>query len=893
MESITEKLFWALDGHDALEQLKTRASGLSEEEALKRQKNFGKNEIRGDGRIKKLAIFLSQFESPLIFILLTAGIATVFFQDWLDAAVIFLAVVVNTALGFYQENRAAESLAHLKTYLKERTRVVRAGREYEIDVIELVPGDIIHLTMGARVPADARIITNLDLYTDESILTGESLPVAKTIEKLVPSVGLSDRTNMVYGGTLVVEGSGNAVVTAIGRDSEIGRIAELVSKTEDEITPLQRSVSRLAWLIAGALLIIIGAIFLLGIRSGLPVFDMFLVSVAMAVGAIPEGLPIALTVILAVGVEQLAHRKGVVRKLLAAEALGSTTLILTDKTGTLTEAKMRLSDIVTKDMLIRIDGGNYKDGSMLADLNNEQREILKVAIINADVLIENPKVRYAKWRIIGRPLERNIVMAAACHKILLTQFQKKVKYLNVLSFNSVNKFSVSSVSASDVFELPLTKNKNFLAILGAPDILLDRSRIKKEDYLRAHAGIDALAVAGRRVLGVAVMPLDGKEEVRNLAPAAVKDVIFLGVLSFYDPVRPEVVEAMQHVERFGVRTIIVTGDHKGTALSVARELGWQVDESNILEGKDLSGIKDEELHKYLDKIRIFARVSPQDKVRIAQAYKKMGETVAMTGDGVNDAPSMQAVDIGVAVGSGTDVAKDVADLVLLDDNFHTLVAAIEEGRRIISNIRKVTVYLLSDSLDEVILIGASLVAGFPLPLTALQILWVNLFSDSFPALAFAFERNSDDVGRVSRAKRQPIWGSEVKFLILVVGVATSALLFVVYWWMLRHTSFDEQVIRTFIFASFGVYTLFVAFPLRNLRKSIFTFNPLSNKYLNVGVVLGILLMALAIYVPPLQKILGTTALSAPWLLGIAVIILINIFAIEITKFIFSKTAKRI
>ena len=886
--NIAEKPFWALNIKDVLAKLETSQNGLTEKEAGKRAKQFGKNEIKGDGRVKKILIFFRQFKSPLIFILIIAGTVTLILQDWVDAGVIFLAIAVNASLGFYQENKAEESLTHLKTYLKERTRVLRNGQEYEIDVAELVPGDIVHLTMGSRVPADARIFSESDLHIDESILTGESLPVIKNTKALSPSTDLAERLNMAFGGTLVVEGSALAVITATGQNTEIGRIAKLVASTKGEATPLQRSVQRLAWFIAVILLIFIGGIFALGVLSGQSIFDMFLVAVAMAVGAIPEGLPIALTVILAVGVEQLAKRKGVVRKLLAAEALGSTTLILTDKTGTLTQAKMELSDIVTVDELIKIDGTTYDSSRSLTALTSEQKEILKITLPNVDVLIENPKAKPGKWRIVGRPLERNIVQAAARSAIVLTSFREKVKFLSVLPFNSTNKFSASFINASDVFSHQSVRDKNFIAILGAPDILLERAHMKKDDYVAARRGVDTLAAAGRRVLGVGVMALNGQNIVKDIKAKDIKNIEFIGVLSFYDPVRPEVVNAMHRVESFGARTIMVTGDHKGTALSVAHELGWDVDESNVLEGKDISEMEEKELIRRLEGIRIFARVSPADKVKIVNAYQKTGETVAMTGDGVNDAPSLKMADIGIAVGSGTDVAKDVADLVLLDDNFQTIVAAIEEGRRIISNIRKVTVYLLSDTLDEVMLIGGSLLVGLPLPLSALQILWVNFFSDSFPALAFAFEKNGDDVGLVSKKKKLSILAGEVKFLILIIGTATSALLFGIYWWLLNFTDFEEDTVRTFIFAAFGVYTLFVAFSLRSLKKSIFTFNPLSNLYLLAGVGFGTVLMAAAVYIPFLQKIFSTTALSAVWIAGIFGFIVVNILAIEVTKWAFIK-----
>lgn len=881
-KNIIEQSFWALGQDKAVSCLETTHMGLSENEAQNRLKLFGKNIFDDGNGITKFNIFLNQFKSPLIFILIIATAVTLFLQDWVDSAVITLAIIVNTALGFYQENRAEEALDKLKTYIKERVRIFRNGTEKEIPAESIVPGDVMHLNSGNRISADALIIEAHSLSVDESILTGESLPVTKDVSILPKVTELAERANMAHAGTLVVAGSGIAVVTATARYTQIGRIAALVSETKREKTPLQRSIGHMAWVIAGVLTLVVGAVFFLGINSGETIFDMFLVSVAMAVSSIPEALPVSLTVILAVGVERLARRNGVVRKLAAAESLGSTTVILTDKTGTLTQAKMDMKDILTLKNLLE---GKSAQLDPKENLSKQQLDILKLALVNTDVLIENPEEDSRQWRMDGNPLESNIVKHAASYEILITELKQKIAFARVLEFSSQHKFSASFVEASSEFEWDHLRGQNFLAVLGAPEILLDKSRVNKDDYIKIKQFIEKLADDGMRVIGVAAKIVKDKKEVENIMSENVNDLEFAGIISFYDPPRPEVMDAMEKVKKFGLHVVMVTGDLKGTAISIARKLGWKISEGNVMTGQQLKMISDEELLKDLKNIRIFARVSPEDKMRVAKLFKQSGESVAMTGDGVNDAPGLKSVDIGIVVGSGTDVAKAVADLVLLDDNFQTIVAAIEEGRRVLSNIKKTIIYLLSDSLDEVILIGGSLLLGLPLPLTALQILWVNFFSDSIPALAFAFEDNFEN--HLNR-KKNKVLDSEVLFMILVLGVATSVLLFGLYWYLLK-TGHDEGVVRSFIFAAFGIYTLFLAWPLRSLKKSIFQFNPFSNRWILIGIGIGLVLMAFAIYLPFLQNILNTQSLSLPWIGFLGIWLVVNIALVELTKWFFRKS----
>lgn len=883
-KQIIAQPFWTLRAEEAFDILESRLEGISQNDVRERRRRWGINELAAKKKTTTFDIFLRQLRSPLIFILIIAGAVTIFLRDVADSIVIFLAVAINSALGFYQEYRAEEALEHLRDYLQERTRVIRDGREQEVDVKEIVPGDIVHVTLGSRVPADARVISAHELQVDESILTGESLPVVKQTESLSLGAELADRSNMAFGGTLVVGGSGVLLVCATGLNTEIGKISRLVAAISKVETPLQKSIRRLAWGIAAVIGILILGIFFLGIARGEPLVAMFLVAVAIAVGAIPEALPVAMTMILAIGVERLARRRAIVKKLGAAESLGSTTVILTDKTGTLTEAHMKLVDIISA-VSAHIPPHSQGDGTTLQELSRGQRQVLLLALMNVDVLIENPDDAPSSWYLTGSPLERNIVQACAEHNILLPDIKETYSIVLAHPFNSMDKFSVARVRTPEEFHFHAEGAgvKDFLSIMGAPEILLERSKISKDEFVRLSSMIQALAAEGKRLLGVAVKPtrkfVHGHGEYENI-----DELLFLGIIAFYDPVRVEVPRAMARVEEFGVRTVMVTGDLQGTALAVGREIGWEVTEANVIEGAALRAMDEATLQGALQNTRIFARVSPEDKVRIVNAYKKAGEIVAMTGDGVNDAPSLKSAHVGVAVGSGTDVAKDVADIILLDNNFKTIAHAIEEGRRILSNIRKTVIYLLSDSLDEILLIGGSLAFGFPLPLTAFQILWVNFFSDSFPALAFAFERTIERTG-LSRMERGRILDREAKFLVLVVGVFTSALLFALYGILLA-SGFEVGLVRSFIFAAFGTYSLFLVFPLKNLEENILSYPFFTNRLMVFGVGLGIALMAFAIYLPPLQRVLGTVALSPVWVAGVFALAAVNICAVEATKWLF-------
>ncbi|MEK7569477.1 MAG: cation-transporting P-type ATPase [Patescibacteria group bacterium] len=863
---------WALSLAEVVSRLQTKEEGITETEAKKRLSQYGSNTFHARERAHPASLFFKQFVNPLIFLLVAAAILTAILGAKLDTAVIAFAVFLNVLLGFSHEYHAENTLSRLTTFIKERSRVIRDGREQEIDSSLLVPGDIIKLSYGSRVPADGRIFSANNFRVDEAILTGESTPVEKNEGPIAASAIVAERKNIAHAGSLVVEGYATAVVTATGNSTEIGKIAGVVSRIKRVKTPLQAGVGRLAWLIFLAVLLIVAGIVILGILRGEPLLSMLVLSAAVAVGAVPEALPIALTIILAIGSERIAKKQGIVRKLSAAETLGSTTLLMTDKTGTLTLADMELRGIYPTHALLS-DKDGAKEGKKITE---EGKKLLELALVNVDVAIENPKEDKNQWIFRGRPFEVDIVREAIANDVPLDSVLSLSSFL-VLPFNSTNKFSVSE------------KDHRYI-LMGAPEILLRKSDISKEDYLKLLGWIEKTSQEGKRIIGLADFPKKDGDKTKSFSPKNIGDLNFLGMLVFYDPIRPNISSAIKNIESHGVKMILVTGDLVGTAISVAKSLDWKVEKEEVLSGADLQALSDKELLSLLPKIKIFARVTPEDKLRIGELYRKLGEIVAMTGDGVNDAPALKAMDIGISLGSGSDVAKSAADLVLLDDNFKTISLAIDEGRRILYNIRKAFVYLMSNSLDEILVIGGSLIMGLAFPLSALQIIWVNLFTGSLPALSYAFDENMDKEKSTGR-NLGLIFTREVKALAFGVGITSSLLLFVLYWALLR-AGVPLETARSVFFVCFSSYILAVAFSFRSLYRPLFSYPVFSNKYLNISILVAIGLLVFTMASPFMRGIFDLAPLPFLWLPLILVWIVFNILLIEGVKYLLRKVAKK-
>mgnify|MGYP001068509666 CR=1 FL=1 len=688
--------------------------GLSEKKVTLRQRKFGPNSLPEKKPLSQIQIFLEQFRSILIYILIVSGIITLILKEWTDMVVIFFAVILSTVVGYIQENKASNALRELKKVLKVKAICIRDGKEKQVLQKDLVPGDIIILKAGDKVPADGRIIKSSNLRINEAPLTGEWLTAAKHSRFLRKEIPIADRENMVYMGTIVEQGEGKVIVTGTGLNTEIGRVALLIRETREEKTPYQKKLSYFSGIVGILIIFVCFFIFLEGLIKGRGFIEMFTTAVAVAVASIPEGLPVAMTVILALGMQRILKKKGLVRKLSAAETLGSTSIICTDKTLTLTQGKMEVSQVKSQN----------------------KTSCMKIAVLCNEAFIENPESPRKSWKIIGRPTDKALLVFGEKMGLSKLKLEKKLPKIDEIPFNSQNKF---------IATLRQDKKENLLFVSGAPEKIINLSSkileknkeriINKTKSLKLKQELEKLTGQGLRVIAVAY----GKTKETKLKKKNISNLTFVGLIGLKDPLRKDTKKAVGICIKAGMKPIIVTGDHLLTALAVAKELGLDVKEENVIQGKDLDKLSYREFQKRINQIYVYARVEPRHKLRIIQAWQNKKEVVAMTGDGINDAPALKKADIGIAFGSGTDVAEEVSDLVLLNDNFSVIVAAVEEGRSILNNIRKVITYLLSDTFTEIILVGVSIMAGFPLPITAVQILWVNLIEDGFPSIALAFE----------------------------------------------------------------------------------------------------------------------------------------------------------
>ncbi|MBL7155356.1 MAG: HAD-IC family P-type ATPase [Candidatus Portnoybacteria bacterium] len=888
-----------------LQELKSRPIGLTEKKVKERAKKFGLNKLPEEKPFSRVKLFLKQFKSPLIYILLIAGIITLILNDYTDTVVIFGAVFLNVVVGYLQENKASQALDKLKKVLKIRTIVFRDDQEKEISQEKLVPGDIVFLRAGYKVPADARIIEANNLRINESALTGEWLAAKKNKEILSKEVPLADRDNMAYLGTMIESGWGRAVVAEIGSKTEIGQLAQMVRETKEKKTPYQKKLAHFGKVIGLIIVVISLAIFVEGMLTGGEFIEMFTTAVAVAVAAIPEGLPVAMTVILALGMQRILKKKGLVRKLASAETLGSTSIILTDKTGTLTKAKMEVAGIYTGHRELLSDGQKF---NQKIDKNGQQSHILalKIAMLCNESFIENFEEPMKKWIVRGNPTEKALFLAGIQAGLSKRELEKKQPKIDQFLFDSTYKYAATLHQ----FALPSFGSKasngslasktadNILYMVGSPEKVLAMSSYvdndgQKEDLLLADLKklknkYESLTKQGLRLIAVAYQKTKS-QEIDLLEEEKNKKMVFVGFFALHDPIRKETKEAIQLCRQAGMKPIIVTGDHRLTAQAVAEKLGFKLKRENILEGKDLSRMSDKEFEKKFKDIQIYARVEPAQKLRIVQAWQKKGEVVAMTGDGINDAPALKQADIGLALGSGTDVAKEVSDLVLLTDNFSIIVGAVEQGRAIIDNIRKVITYLLSDSFTEIVLIGMSLLLGWPLPILAAQILWVNLIEDGLPNVALAFEPKEKGLMKQKpQGQDIPLLTREMKVLIFIIGLLTDLFLLGLFFYLLNYSGYTIPHIRSVIFAGLTIDSLFYVFSCKSLKRNLWHINPFSNKFLIAAWLFGLLMLIAALYLAPLQNLLKTVPLTLfDWQLILA-LGLINIALIEMTKWWFIK-----
>ncbi|OGZ42587.1 MAG: hypothetical protein A3C80_03775 [Candidatus Ryanbacteria bacterium RIFCSPHIGHO2_02_FULL_45_43] len=832
--------------------------GLSHQEAEKKRAVFGFNELPQGKKLRWWRLMLRQFNNPMIYILLIAAAITLWLKEFIDFYVITLAVIVNVVIGFWQEFRSSRIFEQLRSLVAIRTLVKRDGKIFEIDSKNLVPGDIIILKGSAKVPADGRLISARKLTVDEALLTGESAAVDKKAKDMSGTVAIGDRVNMVHTGTIVEKGEGVAVVVATGLKTELGEIARLTASVGEETTPLQERLRYLGRKLAIYVTIISIIIFVLGSLEGKGFVQMFTVTVAIIVAAIPEGLPAALAVVLAVSVQRILRRNGLVKKLIGAETLGSASIIVTDKTGTLTEGKMEVEQLI--------------------GVRDTRRAALVMALAN-EAIVEEGGEKQIRGEETDRAKIRFFLESGGDIRSALHEYKREA----LLPFNQIKKYVASFHTASD--------GNSFVFVTGAPEMLVSISKIPRTQKEKILKDVEQNASRGFRMIGIAERTLPREQKVDWDDDAALDNMIydlsFVGLAVIRDPIRDDVKESVFMTRKAGIQIVMATGDHRLTALTIGKELGFSGKPDSVVSGEELERMSDEEFLKRIGEIEIYSRVSPSHKMRIVNALREKGEVVAMTGDGVNDAPALKAADIGISLASGTDVTKETADLVLLDNSFSVITEAIRQGRIAFDNIRKVTVFLFTNSFTEIILVLSALLFRIPLPVSAVQILWANFVEDGFPNFALAFEPGEKDIMRRKPLRRnEPILNKQSLIIIFIVGIISDLLMVAIYLYLYYYTDFSFQYIRTIMFSMLATDALVYVFSIKSLGRSILRTNVLDNVYLLFAVFFGFLVMAASIYVPTLQRLLSTVSLSLPAILFVLGKGLLLVTLIELVKWFF-------
>ncbi len=877
-----QKNWHAIDAAEVLKRIGSDKKGLSKIEIRERLEKHGRNEIPKKKSLSKLTVFLRQFRNPLVYVLLIIIIISFLLRHYADSIFILVVLLINTTVGFYQEMKANRSLNELHKMVRIKVRVRRGNNEKEIDSSQLVPGDIVIIKEGDRIAADARIITSRNLRTDESTLTGESLPVKKDEKVVSREAKLVEKSNMVFSGTAVTQGQAEAVVVETGERTEFGQTVKLLKETKEPSTPLQRKILKLSKLIGIFILLLVIVIIIAGYFSNQNIEQIFLSALALSVSSIPEGLLPAITVVLVLAMRRVLKSKGVVKKLSAAESLGGVTVICADKTGTLTEGQMRVTQIVghKKSLLDKTTILNPNDPSAYSA---QELKIIKIATVTNDAYIENFHEEERKWTVRGRYTDKALLLSATQAGLKIEKLKRECNIINKWNFDSDRKFAATLCRRGE--------NKK-LFVAGAPEEIFKRSSkysvsdgsigFREHEEKDGKRILERIAKEGFRVVACAEKNLDNNGKLNSISELAT-DLNFVGFLALQDPIRHDAKKAIKKITRAGVRPIIITGDHQLTAKTIAQEAGINIQKNHILEGDELEKLSEAELRNSAKKTTLYARTLPKHKLRIVKALQRGGESVAMIGDGVNDAPALKASDVGVALGSGTDVAKEVADVILLDDSYQTIVKAVEQGRVAFDNIRKVFIYLVADDFTEIFIFLGAMFLGLPLPLLAVQILWINLIEDGLPDIALTTENEKTGVMEEKpRGNKEPILSKPIKKWVISVFAINGIITFLFFWFVWKTTG-DIEKTRTMILALMAFDSLIFAYSVRSLKKSIFRKNIFSNWYLNAAVLASALLLVLAIYLPLLQGFLKTVPISsASWVLIIS-LAFVEIFIFEFFK----------
>jgi len=802
-------------------------SGLSDTEAGDLLKKFGPNALPEKPPPSEFSIFVSQLKSPLVYILIISGVISAFTGEIADAVIIGVAVVINTFLGYLQEGRASKSLQALKRLVASTTEVIRDSQKQSIPTIELVPGDVVPLKQGLKIPADGVILSNNRLFVAEAIITGESVPIEK------------NDNDPVYMGTVISSGLGYMRVVVTGSHTKMGDIARQTEQVKKD-TPMQKQLGNFSQKLLMVVLSLAAAVFVFGIAVGVALKDMFILAVAVSVSAIPEGLLVSLTVILAIGMQRILRRKGLVKNLASAETLGGVTVICTDKTGTLTEGKLQVVD-------------SRGDPKVLA---------LQILMSKDDPMVSAAR----EWAF--SQISPNL---ASQYPLLDSiPFTPKEKI-----FSSLHQYDPTH---------------HLILVNGAPENIIAWTNMSDIDKNNLNNQINLITATGNRVLGLARKVVSDKFIKLDLADVK-SDLEWLGILVYSDPVRLGVKEVLEDAKKAGIRVILITGDYPQTAKYVLSELGISVADDQFLLGDQIKDLSLEELSIKLKNVRLLARTSPDQKLKIVQALKQAGEVVAMMGDGVNDAPALHESDIGIVVAEATDVARESADLVLLDSNFKTVLAAIEEGRSIFDNIRKVILYLLSDAFEEIVMIIGSIILKIPIPIAAMQILWINLFSDGFPNLALTAESKLPGIMlEYPRKKSESLVNRWMVTVIgLVSGIYGLVALFV-YWWIMKTTG-DVLLMQSAAFVIVGINSLFYVFSVRNLRTPIFKSKLFDNHWLNLSIVVGLLMQSMPFMFAASRQFFGLKIIPYYYWLIAIVMSLGGVAIIEVMKMSYHHSRK--
>jgi len=889
------KIWHTLSPLEIEKELKTNfQSGLEQEEALSRLQSFGPNKLPEAKPERLVFIFLRQFQSPLIYILLTASVIVFAIKEFIDGFIILFVLLFNAVMGTIQEGKAQNTLLALKKFTETNTTVVRSGKEIIIPDTEIVVGDTVVLQEGEKVPADCRLILSNNLRLDEAALTGESTPVDKTADTLKnKDLAVMEQKNMVFKGTHITAGNGKAVVVATGLDTVIGKISKEISVIDTEI-PLKTNIRYLSRMIVIVVGIVSISLFLFGVSLGEPLKRMFTTVVALAVSVIPEGLPIVLTLVLATGVWRMAKRNALVKRLQAVEALGQTKIIAIDKTGTITKNELVIQKVFIDGKFFEVKGVGYEpkgeivfEENIVDPLNHPELLLMgKIASFctNARVAFSEDEKR---WKISGDPTEASLLVFSEKIGFKKDILEQEFSLITDIPFNLKTKYHAT---------VHQDKGRNFLTVIGAPENVISSCEkvwkdgkeeiFSKKEQEEAEAIFHKMSRDGLRVLALAI-----KNNVKTETEQLVSGLTLAGFCGMKDALRPEIKESVKQIKEAGIKTVMITGDHKLTAVSIAKEAGIWQEGDEAMTGQEMEELSEKEFHQKLSKISVFARVTSEHKLKIIQAYKSKGEIVAMTGDGVNDASSLVAADLGVGMGKiGTEVAKEASDIVLLDDNFSTIISAIEEGRSIYKTIKKVILYLFSTSLGETLTIVATLFLGYPLPILPAQIIWLNLVTDGFHDVALAMEPKERGLLNKPPEREKYLYLVDKlmiqRMFVMAVPMAVGVLI-------LFRNYFEIDIMKgwTMTLTVLAVFQWFNVWNCRSEEKSIFQMNPFSNKFLVASLIIVIVLQIAALYTPFMQKILHTVPLNfSEWL--IIIVISLSIIIVEETrKLIYRKINK--